>query len=301
MSEVRILADGLMLPGMVGIPALEGWIRAGAPALPGSTVELPEGRVPPKLKRRITRLSAMAFCTGTEALERAGLPGEQAPLVWATANGEINTIGRIMDDLLGERGKVSPSQFHNSVYNAPTGYWGIATGRRFPSTTVSRGWLSFEYGLLEAWTRLQTGTRDVLLVAGDEAIEVPQWADPAHCTIDLCGSLLLSTREDRPALARITAVLHARASNQATVLERIHEWSSEHDTQVMVSDHRWEGVRCKPEPLGDFRNPCSGLLSLLRFLHAPVPSDTVVRGGRSLLLTRSDQDHDVLGVVVERP
>lgn len=285
MSEVRILSDGLVLPEIVGIPALERWIRAGAPPpLPGSAPELPEGCIPQKHLRRITRLSAMAVCAGSEALQRAGLDDEQAPLVWATANGEINTIGMIMDDLLGARGKVSPSQFHNSVYNAATGYWGIITGRRFPSTTVSRGELSFEYGLLEAWARLQTGTKDVLLVAGDEKVEVPQWADPAHCTIDLCGALLLSTREDRPALARIADIRHARPQDRTDAEAQVRAWADE----LGAVD-----VQSRPNALQSYRNPCSGLMALLTFVHHPPVSGTV-------LFTKTDRDGDLLGIAVEK-
>ncbi len=36
-------------------------------------------------------------------------------------------------------GKLSPTRFHNSVYNTASGYVSIATGNRSPSTTLTGG------------------------------------------------------------------------------------------------------------------------------------------------------------------
>ena len=46
--------------------------------------------------------------------------------------------------------ELSPTRFHNSVHNAPAGYWSIATQSREPSTSLCRDDESFQAALLEA-------------------------------------------------------------------------------------------------------------------------------------------------------
>ena len=62
---------------------------------------------------------------------------------------------------------MSPTLFHNSVFNAPAGYWTIANQSRARSTTVSAGRGSFAAGMLEAAMEIEVTNSAVLLVAAD--------------------------------------------------------------------------------------------------------------------------------------
>ena len=62
---------------------------------------------------------------------------------------------------------LSPTKFHNSVHNAPSGYWSISAGNRAPSTFVGGYLESFGAGLLEATSQAQAVGSPVLLVAYD--------------------------------------------------------------------------------------------------------------------------------------
>jgi len=53
------------------------------------------------------------------------------------------------------------------VHNAPSGYWGIATGSRAPSTSLCAFDWSFGAGLLEAATQAGADHESVLLIAYD--------------------------------------------------------------------------------------------------------------------------------------
>ncbi|MCT7018444.1 beta-ketoacyl synthase chain length factor, partial [Salmonella enterica] len=64
---------------------------------------------------------------------------------------------------------LSPTRFHNSVHNAPAGYWTIATGCHATSSAITAGHASFGAGLLEAATLAATEQRPVLLVCSDIA------------------------------------------------------------------------------------------------------------------------------------
>jgi hypothetical protein len=71
---------------------------------------------------------------------------------------------------------LSPTTFHNSVFNAPAGYWSIAAHAPAASTTICAGEGSFAAGLLEAAAQAVGPGARVLLVACDHPF-------PAHSPI----------------------------------------------------------------------------------------------------------------------
>ncbi|MBP7127026.1 beta-ketoacyl synthase chain length factor [Myxococcota bacterium] len=172
------------------------WILAGAGRIDGDrpvggrSMGFPEEFIPKNVRRRLSRLILQALQVTFEAAD----PGIDAPLVFGTANGEIETIAMLLPAVLAPDPSVSPTLFHNSVHNAAPGYWAILARRLAASTTVTAGPATFEAALLEAVCRLEDGAPQVQVTAGDEAIRGALWADPEHCTQDFCGSLRLASR-----------------------------------------------------------------------------------------------------------
>ncbi|NOZ01014.1 MAG: beta-ketoacyl synthase chain length factor, partial [Deltaproteobacteria bacterium] len=202
MSETihSIVGSGLVLGGSAGFDGVD-WDAVQWPRFYDPKTD---DFIHPRTRRRMSRLSCMAVRATRMA---GGLDaGDPTPLVFATANGEINTIGLILDSLIDPDRSVSPTQFHNSVHNAGPGYWAISSGRTAETTTISMGELSFECALLDAWSRLTAGAPEIQVTAGDEAITGPAWAAPQHCTHDLCGSLRLVSGRVSGALGRLIHV-----------------------------------------------------------------------------------------------
>jgi hypothetical protein len=79
----------------------------------------------------------------------------------------------ICSTLVNEPHLVSPMKFLNSVHNAASGYWGIATGSTQASTAISAFDCSFAGGLLEALTQCVADRVPVLLVGCDIAATGP--------------------------------------------------------------------------------------------------------------------------------
>ena len=61
----------------------------------------------------------------------------------------------------------SPTRFHNSVHNAPGGYWSIALRTHAPSTSLCAFEGSFAAGLVEGAAQAVAEHRNVLVVAYD--------------------------------------------------------------------------------------------------------------------------------------
>jgi hypothetical protein len=93
--------------------------------------------------------------------------------VFASSGADGETIAAILAALATPGREVSPTRFHNSVHNAPSGYWGIAAQSREPVISVSCHDASFAAGLLEAGVQAVAGGRAVLLAAYDLAYPPP--------------------------------------------------------------------------------------------------------------------------------
>jgi hypothetical protein len=107
------------------------------------------------------------------AFDPAGVDPAGMPAVFASSGADGETIAAILAALATPGREVSPTRFHNSVHNAPSGYWGIAAQSREAVTSVSCFDASFAAGLLEAGVQAVTSERRVLLVAYDLPYPAP--------------------------------------------------------------------------------------------------------------------------------
>jgi hypothetical protein len=112
-------------------------------------------------------LGVAAACVAPTGHDQLGLDPAELPAVFASSGADGETIAAILAALATPGREVSPTRFHNSVHNAPSGYWGIAMRSREAVTSVSCFDASFGAGLLEAGVQAVTSGRKVLLVAYD--------------------------------------------------------------------------------------------------------------------------------------
>ena len=104
----------------------------------------------PAERRRAGATVKLAIAAGSEALAQAGRDPADMAMVFAASGGDGETVHEILAVLARSTREVSPTRFHNSVHNAPAGYWTVATGSRAPSTSLCAFDESFAAGLLDA-------------------------------------------------------------------------------------------------------------------------------------------------------
>ena len=84
--------------------------------------------------------------------------------MFSSSAGDGNNCHEICQALASNDRQISPTRFHNSVHNAPSGYWSIASGAMATSSVVCAYDASFGAGLLEALAQVVAdGTRCVLV------------------------------------------------------------------------------------------------------------------------------------------
>ena len=166
MIAVAVRSIGLMAPGLAGWRAsrqiLSGDLPYAAEAMPALKPDL----LKPNERRRTTQTIKLALVTADDALQHTERP-EALLSVFASADGDLDVINQICLALTREERPVSPTQFHNSVHNAPAGYWSIATGFRQASTSLGALTGTFGSGLLEAAVQVESEAKPVLLVSYD--------------------------------------------------------------------------------------------------------------------------------------
>ena len=154
-------------------PGLPDWetaarVLTGAAPYDASAVRDPTPvDLPPNERRRLPPTARAALGIGTEALRGTQLRLEEVATVFTSCGSDGEITHRICEELTRVPPEVSPTRFHNSVHNAPGGYWSIAYRTHAPSTSLCAFDGSFAAGLLEAAAQAVTESRPVLLVAYD--------------------------------------------------------------------------------------------------------------------------------------
>ncbi len=214
--SARVVGISVFAPGLTGWPAALPVLQGRRPLEPAAT-EIPKLAVlPPAERRRVGNVVRLAIATGLAACEAAGADPGRLPTVFASSGGDGTNCHAICETLASDDRLISPIRFHNSVNNAASGYWGIATGAMAPSAIVSAYDGSFAAGLLEALVQLSTpgethGT--ILLLAYD--LPYPQPLDRVRPIADACGiGLVLSAGPGEAPFGRLEASLGCEAETQ---------------------------------------------------------------------------------------
>jgi hypothetical protein len=197
---------GLCTEGLPNWPAAREVLAGRSPYREAEIVMTASMLLPPAERRRTTDTVKLAMTVGSEAIAHAGLRAETVQSVFTSSGGDGKTITAILEVLASPLREVSPTRFHNSVHNAPAGYWSIATGCREASTSICAYDYSFAAGLLEAATRALAEQGPILLVAYD----VPYPAALAACrniAAPFGAALVVSPRRTANTLADLSIEL----------------------------------------------------------------------------------------------
>ena len=212
--------------GLLG-PGIANW-AAGAQILQGelswvntpTVLPSPEG-LPPAERRRTGPLVKLTLAAGLEASRQAQVDPARLASVFTSSGGDGHNCHEICEALASPERLISPTRFHNSVHNAPAGYWSIATGATAAGNALCAHDGSFAAGLLEAVTQVLIERVPVLLVSYD--IGYPEPIRAVRPIPDAFAVALALAADEGPAnLARIEA--HLSDGNAATMdepLERL--------------------------------------------------------------------------------
>jgi hypothetical protein len=220
---MRVYADGVGVlgPGLDGWPAARAVLRGEAPYVMAETARPSADLLPPAERRRCGNTVRLALHVGLEAVERGGARAATLPSVFTSSSGDGEVTHHLCTALARPERDVSPTRFHNSVHNAPAGYWSIATESREPSTSLCAFEASFASGLLEAGLQATLWQRPVLLVAYDAPYPPP--LDVLYPMVGPFGVALLLAPEPRAASLGSLAIELAPAAGDTPLADQALE------------------------------------------------------------------------------
>ncbi len=212
---------GILGPGLNGWPQSRSVLCGSTPWTEAPTQLPPPQQLPAAERRRVGPSVKLTLAAGLEAVAQAGLEASALPAVFSSSGGDGQNCHEICEVLASAERQISPTRFHNSVHNAASGYWGIATGATAASNALCAHDGSFGAGFLESLTQALIDDTSVLLLAYDSPYPQPihQFRPIGHA---LCVALALSPAPGPAARARITAHLSDEAPDVLTgPLERL--------------------------------------------------------------------------------
>lgn len=178
MSHLSVHIDGI---GLLG-PGLNGWeqsreVLSGVAPFASAAVQLPIAEaLPPAERRRVGLAVKLSMAIGFEAVRNAGADPAKLASIFSSTGGDCDNCHHLLTTLASNDRAVSPTRFHNSVHNAPAGYWSIATACMQASTSLCAYDATFAAALLETAAQVQSSGQSCLLVAFDSAYPEPLYS-----------------------------------------------------------------------------------------------------------------------------
>ena len=168
-SARSVFVEGIAFwaPLLPGWPVASAVLRGDAPAPVNPAARPDATQLPPTERRRVPDTVAIALEVAGRACAAANVDPALVPSVFACTHGDLAINDYLCATLASSPLLTSPTKFHNSVHNAPAGYWSIATGSNAPSISLAASKHTFGAGFLEVATQVMDAGMPVLYVAYD--------------------------------------------------------------------------------------------------------------------------------------
>lgn len=167
MSGAFVEAIGLVAPGLPSWRDAQPVLRGATAYVPASVGTVQSDLLPANERRRAPLGVRLALRAAQDATAESTLAPATLASVFASSDADIEIIHRICFALTDTARAVSPTDFHNSVHNAASGYWSIGTTSRGASSAVSAYDFNLAAGLRETLALVSCEDTDALLVLYD--------------------------------------------------------------------------------------------------------------------------------------
>jgi len=168
-------AAGVLAPGVGSLAELLDLHDRRRPAVTEALVLPSPAVLPANERRRASQVVRLVLACAAQALATGRYAPDELRCVFASDEG-TGEVCKLMLEALVPSGQVSPLLFHNSLRNAPAGYFSIAYQNHLPAASVSMGCESFAAGLLCAVSEACTSAQPVLFLAYDAPLPEPMRA-----------------------------------------------------------------------------------------------------------------------------
>ncbi|MEO8346526.1 MAG: beta-ketoacyl synthase chain length factor [Betaproteobacteria bacterium] len=168
MTVLAIAGVGVCATGMEKWKDARSLLRADAISSLAPLPRQAPACLPAIERRRANTTTRFAVSAAMQAIEGVAVDDVvHLASVFSSSDGDGEVLASMLAALAQPQVTLSPTLFHNSVFNAPSGYWSIGSGAVAPSITLSAGRASFAAGLAEARAQIIATGEPVLLITYD--------------------------------------------------------------------------------------------------------------------------------------
>ena len=206
--KLRAFIESICLvgPGLTDWPQAADVLAGRAAYAHARTVLPPPAGLPSAERRRTGPVVRVALAAGHEAAAASGRDAATLATVFSASGGDGQNCHAICETLASSERQLSPTSFHNSVHNAPAGYWSIAARATASSNVLCAYDGSFAAGLLESLCLAAADRVPSLLIAYDT--DYPEPLRTARPIVDAFGvALVLAPDAGASVLSRIDVQL----------------------------------------------------------------------------------------------
>jgi beta-ketoacyl synthase-like protein len=216
-GRIDIAAIGVLAPGMDGWDAARRVLSGATPFDGRAVAPPPSSRLAAAERRRLNTNARWALAVASEALDAApDVARGQLACVFGSADGDGDVLAQTLAALATAPVVMSPTLFHNSVFNAPAGYCSIAYGLTGASTSLCAGEWTFAAALVDACDQVLADGIAVLCVVVDAAYPPALAGMRASVASFACALLLRPATASASSLGSIAIGGDAPASSTAT-------------------------------------------------------------------------------------
>lgn len=198
--DVLVAGIGVWSAELSGWDAARAVLRGEADPAAGAAARPAPSLLAPNERRRAPDSVLLAFEVAQQACAMAAREPRELPAVFASAFGDLPISDYLCSTLAQAPTELSPTKFHNSVHNAPAGYWAIATGSMASSSAIAAGAETFACGLLEAALVAANEAVPVVYAVYDAAAPGPL-VDVVSCRTAFAAAFVLTPRGVAPGAA----------------------------------------------------------------------------------------------------
>lgn len=170
--QIFVEAVGVLAPGIPDWTHAQAVLAGRVPFVSMPMAPPAPASLAPAERRRSSATVRLAIAAAEQALQQTPLAAADMAMVFSSYEAAGMITHQLCEALAGSR-EVSPTQFHNAVHNAPSGYYSIAMNAKLAASSVCRGRWSFAAGLLNAATQAAADQLPVLYVCYDSPLPAP--------------------------------------------------------------------------------------------------------------------------------
>ena len=172
MMRISVEAVGVLAPGLPDWETAKDILTSRRAFVPAPLDAPQPGCLLPAERRRSSPTVRLAIAVAEQALRQTSLSPQDMAMVFSSYEAAGVITHQLCEVLAGTR-EVSPTQFHKSVHNAPSGYYSIAMNAQRAASSICRGEWSFAAGLLNAAAQAVADQLPVLYVCYDSPLPSP--------------------------------------------------------------------------------------------------------------------------------